>query len=189
MRIGGDTLSRSRGLPELIALLDGFRDRGVRAMLVATALVAAALVTGGLWPLQAGATLVLSPDGATVYDTVNNVSWLANADLAATNRFGLPLCTGPGNQTCVNASGSMRYDAAVAWVQAMNAANYLGHSNWQLPTTPTNDTGCGRTGPTGGNFGFGCTASAFGSLWNALGVKAPNTAVPIPSNAVGLFSN
>jgi hypothetical protein len=143
----------------------------------------------GLWPLQAGATLVLSPDGTTVYDTVNNVGWLAEANLAATNRFGLPLCMGPSIQTCVNASGSMRYDAAVAWVQAMNAANYLGHSNWQLPTTPTNDSGCGRTGPTGANFGFGCSASAFGSLWNTLGLKAPNTAVAIPSSTLGPFSN
>jgi len=137
----------------------------------------------------ASATLILSLDGTTVHDTVNNVSWLADANLPSTNRFDLPLCTGPGTQMCINASGSMRYDAAVAWVQAMNAANYLGRSNWQLPTTPTNDSGCGKTGPTGNNFGFGCTASAFGSLWNALGLKAPNTAVPIPGNTVGPFSN
>jgi hypothetical protein len=29
----------------------------------------------------------------------------------------------------------MNYNAAAAWVAAMNAANYLGHNNWQLPTT------------------------------------------------------
>ena len=83
----------------------------------------------------------------------------------------------------------MNYQAAVAWVNAMNAANYLGHSNWQLPTTPNLDASCGRTGPNGNSFGFGCTASAFASLYNALGLKAPNTAVPIPNNAVGPFSN
>jgi len=156
-----------------------------RAVLACLAVIAAC----GSASAQVGATLVPSPDSTTVYDTVNNISWLADANFAATNRFGLPLCASPGTQTCVNASGSMRYDSAVAWVQAMNAANYLGHSNWQLPTTPTNDSGCGRTGPTGSNFGFGCTASAFGSLWNALVLKAPNTAVPIPSNTVGPFSN
>jgi len=169
-------------------------DPAVRAQMVAKGWIAE-----GYGPAQvimcappnaaASATLLLSLDGTTVYDTVNNLSWLADANLPATKRFGVPLCTGPGAQTCVNASGSMRYDAAVAWVQAMNAANYLGHSDWQLPTTPTNDSGCGKTGPTGSNFGFGCTASAFGSLWNALGLKAPNTAVPIPSNTVGPFSN
>ena len=125
----------------------------------------------------------------TVYDAVNNISWLADANLAATNRFGIPVCNGPGTQLCVNASGSMRYDAATAWVAAMNAANYLGHANWQLPTTPAIDSGCGRKGPNGQSFGFGCTASAFGTLYNALGLKAPNTAVPIPNNTVGPFSN
>ena len=134
-------------------------------------------------------TLILSLDGATVFDLANGVSWLANANLPATNRFGLPVCNGAGPQPCVNPGGSMRYAAAVAWVDAMNAANYLGHSNWQLPTTPPNDSGCGRKGPTGNSFGFGCTASAFGSLFNALGLKAPHTAVAIPNNAVTPFSN
>src|ERR1700694_5539884 len=69
-------------------------------------------------------TLIPSPDGLTVHDTVNNISWLANANSPASNRFGLPVGTGPGTQICVNTSGSMRYDAAVAWVAAMNAANY-----------------------------------------------------------------
>jgi hypothetical protein len=175
---------RNSGWCDLIAMLEAFRDRGLL-----TSIGAAMLVVCGLSPLGASATLLLSSDGLTVYDTANNISWLADVDVAATHRFGLPLCTGPGTQTCVNASGSMRYDAAVAWVQAMNAANYLGHSNWQLPTTPTNDSGCGKTGPTGNSFGFGCTASALGSLWNTLGLNAPNTAVPIPSNTVGPFSN
>ena len=83
----------------------------------------------------------------------------------------------------------MNYQAAAAWVAGMNAANYLGHNNWQLPTTPLNDSHCGRTGPTGDNFGFGCTAGALDSLYNALGFKSPNTAVPIPNNTIGPFSN
>ena len=154
-----------------------------------TTIAAAALVACGLSPLQVNATLLLSPDGRTVYDTANNVGWLADADLAATNRFGLPLCTGSATQPCVNASGSMRYQSAVAWVNAINAANYLGHSNWQLPTTPSLDNGCGRTGPTGNSFGFGCTASAFASLYNTLGLKAPAAAVPTSILTVGPFSN
>ena len=83
-----------------------------------TMMGAAALVACGLSTLQAGSTLVLSADGVTVYDTVNNINWLADTNLAATNRFGLPLCNGSGSgtQNCVNASGSMRYQAAAAWV-------------------------------------------------------------------------
>ena len=151
---------------------------------------AAALVAFALWPLQADATLVLSPDGSTVYDTVNNISWLADANLAATNRFGLASCKGAGPQPCVNASGSMQYQGAAAWIAAMNAANYLGHTNWQLPTSPTTDSGCGKVGPQGNSFGFGCTLNALGSLYyNGLGLKPPNTAAPIPNEAAGPFNN
>jgi uncharacterized protein (TIGR03437 family) len=166
-------------------MLDGFRYRRIR-----TTIWAAALAACALWPLRADSVLVLSLDGITVYDGVNGVNWLADANLPATNRFGLPVCTGSGTQPCVNPSGSMSYQAASAWVQAMNAANYLGHTNWQLPTTPLADSGCGFIGPQNNSFGFNCSASALGSLYyNALGLKAPNTAVPIPSNTVGPFSN
>jgi hypothetical protein len=141
-------------------------------------------------PTVVSGALIPSQDGTIVYDTVNNISWLADVNLPASHRFGVPVCNGSNaTNTCVNASGSMSYQAAAGWINAMNAANYLGHANWQFPTTPTNDSGCGKTGPTGANFGFGCTTSAFGSLWNALGLKAPNTAVPIPTNTVGPFSN
>ena len=142
-----------------------------------------------LLPVCARAALIPSQDGATIYDTVNNVSWLANANLAASNTFGIPVCSGPGTQTCVNASGSMRYAAAAAWVAAMNAAHYLGHNNWQLPTTPLSDHTCGKTGPNGTSFGFGCTAAALASLYNGLSFSSPNTAVPIPATTAGPFSN
>ncbi|MFI5091390.1 MAG: hypothetical protein ACHP7P_15220, partial [Terriglobales bacterium] len=178
-------MSQNRGWRDLISMLDNFRGRGLLATVGAAALVAC-----GLWPSQVGATLVLSQDGRTVYDTVNNVTWLADADLAATNRFGLPVCNGPVTQPCVNQSGSMDYASAAAWVAAMNAAGYLGHTNWRLPTTPSTDSTCPFTGPHGNSFGFGCVACALGSLYySALGLKAPNTAVPIPSNTVGPFTN
>ncbi|HEV2448673.1 MAG TPA: hypothetical protein VGS58_22220, partial [Candidatus Sulfopaludibacter sp.] len=148
-------------------------------------------VACALWPSQANAALQLSADGLTVYDTVNNITWLADFNPAAGNHFTLPVCSGPNPPAlCVNPNGSMNYASAAAWVQAMNAANYLGHSNWQLPTTPPLDNGCGKTGPNGNSFGFGCSASAMGSLYyNALSWKAPNTAVPIPNNTAGPFAN
>jgi len=141
--------------------------------------------------IPAMAALQPSADGLTVYDTVNNITWLTDANTPASNRFGLPVCNGvnPGIRTCVNPSGSMNYGAAAAWVAAMNAANYLGHSNWQLPTTPLVDKSCPRVGPNGGSFGFGCTLGALDTLYNSLGLKPPNTAVPIPPNTVGVFSN
>ena len=140
---------------------------------------------------QSFAALVPSADGSTVFDTRNNVNWLADANLAVTNRFGLPVCDEAiSPKSCINPGGSMSYQAAAAWVAAMNAANYLGHSNWQLPTTPSTDSSCPFTGPNGNSFGFNCTAGALGSLYyDALGLVAPDTAVPIPNIAVGPFSN
>jgi uncharacterized protein (TIGR03437 family) len=123
---------------------------------------------------------------------VNQINWLANFNLAASNRFGLPVCSGASIdlKTCVNPSGSMSYQAAALWVKAMNAANYLGHSNWQLPTNALVDTTCPLVGPNGGSFGFNCTGSALGSLYYAaLGMRASTTAVPIPNNTVGSFTN
>src|SRR5262249_49759905 len=135
--------------------------------------------------------LQASSDGLTVYDPVNNITWLADFNLPAGNRFGLPVCNSSSNgQICVNASGSMDYQSASAWVAAMNAANYLGRNNWQIPTTPAADPGCPFVGGHGNSFGFGCSAGALGSLYyNAFGVKAPNTAVVVPASTIGPFHN
>src|SRR6202050_3672102 len=42
------------------------------------------------WPL------VLIPNGETVYDVVNDVTWLTDANLPARQTFGIPLCDGSG---------------------------------------------------------------------------------------------
>ncbi|HJT88220.1 MAG TPA: IPT/TIG domain-containing protein [Bryobacteraceae bacterium] len=156
---------------------------------VPNAIAAAALAAFLSLPRPAGAALALSPDGLTVYDSANNITWLADFNLPASSQFGLPVCGASAAQPCVNPNGSMRYQSAVAWVAAMNAAQYLGHADWQLPTTPSIDHNCGRTGPNGDSFGFGCTAGALDTVYNAAGLKSPNTAVPIPNNTVGPFSN
>src|ERR1700722_2765124 len=76
------------------------------------------LVSCALPPIKARATLVPSVDGIT-----------ANTNLPAGNRFELSVCNASAIAPCVNASGSMNYKATAAWVQAMNAANYLGPTN------------------------------------------------------------
>ena len=166
-------------------LASGLQSRGMPAM------VAAVLLACGLLPLPAGAALLLSTDGNTVYDTVNNISWLADANTPAANQFGLPLCgTNIDPKTCINPSGSMSYQAAANWVRAMNAANYLGHNTWQIPTNPLTDMSCPLVGPNGGSFGYTCMASALASLYySGLGLQAPNTAVPLPDHTIGPFTN
>jgi hypothetical protein len=136
-------------------------------------------------PVAAPASVPLVPaaDGQTVYDPNLKVTWLADGNLAAKQAFGV---------ANINKSGSMNYATAVEWVAAMNkldhGAGYLGHNNWQLPTAPTKDESCARTGRNGESFGFHCSGSALGSLYyGSLRLSEPNTAVRIPANKVGPF--
>ena len=123
----------------------------------------------------------LIPEGETVYDVVNHVTWLADANLAANKdfRFGLPLCDSSSTEPtepCVNASGSMNYESATAWVAAMNNAHYLGHSNWQLPTTPMRILAVQ-------NLGRWATASgsaAMGTRWASSTTQRWASRLPIP---------
>jgi hypothetical protein len=69
------------------------------------------------------------------YDTVLDITWLADANLSQSNQFGV---------TGINLSnGRMEWDTANNWITAMNAANYLGISNWRLPAMyDINNDGC-----------------------------------------------
>jgi hypothetical protein len=74
-------------------------------------------------------------DYQAYYDTALNITWLADASLAASNSFGLPrndnnFATSPG---IIGKGGAMDWFLAQDWIAAMNAANYLGVNNWRLP--------------------------------------------------------
>lgn len=58
------------------------------------------------------------------YDTTLNITWLANANLAQTNTFGV---------SGINGLGRMEWATANAWIAGMNSASYLGISTWRLP--------------------------------------------------------
>jgi hypothetical protein len=90
-----------------------------------------------------------------VYDAGADVTWLADADLAATEHFGAR-CTSNGIQ-CINPDGSMSHTTAEAWIQGMNDAAYLGQTSWELPPTEAMDTSC--------KSGFDCTGSPLGELF------------------------
>jgi len=154
---------------------------------------------GGL-ELAASAQLIPSADGLTVYDAHLQARWLANANLAGT-ADGVSIATTAGITT-ITPGGSMNYATAISWVTALNTqtfgqgVGYLGHTAWTLPTTPTlpaTDPSCTSfNGSGGGSFGYGCTGSDFGSLFNlkvSLGLQYPNTAVKIPGTAFGPFHN
>lgn len=90
------------------------------------------------------------------WSSMTNITWLANANLAASNRFGLPVCTDPLTPAlCVAADGAMTFASTTQFLANMNAAAYLGQTNWQLSTIDANCPGyncVGAENPMGNLF-------------------------------------
>ncbi|MBV9265262.1 MAG: DUF1566 domain-containing protein [Acidobacteriaceae bacterium] len=123
--------------------------------------------------------------GKTVYDPVHRVCWLADANLAAKEKFGVP---------DINEDGSMSFQAAQDWVKALNEYNHrgwLGHNNWLLPTTTANDPHCTRDNPDGGGgFAYNCSASGLGALYyEVLHESARTNLLPVKGSVNGPFRN
>lgn len=128
--------------------------------------------------------LQVNPGGQTVYDPIGGVTWLANANLAATNTFGLPICANPTSSSiCVAQDGSMNLASASQFVANMNAYNgtgYLGQANWELP--PSN--------PSCPTYNCADNGNPMGILYyDQFGLSAATPAVPTPNVAVGPFHN
>ncbi len=79
--------------------------------------------------------------GNAVYDCNTRYTWAADANLAASNTFGIT-----GNLTIPASSsrtitapkisgGAMLFDTATQWIQSMNNSRYLSSSAWQIPAT------------------------------------------------------
>ena len=110
-------------------------------LLISAGTANAALV--GRLPATPGGT-----DYQAYYDTILNITWLADANLAASNTFGLPYDTDLGDHPNdsygssyterILPDGNMNWGAALHWIDAMNASNggagYLGFNDWRLPT-------------------------------------------------------
>lgn len=126
-------------------------------MKIKKALLAASLSAGLLSATGAHAALTSALGGQVVNDTDLNITWLANANLAASNTFGV---------SGIGANGYMTWNTAQSWIAAMNAANYLGFNDWRLPTVT--DTGTPACDNASGN---GCVniadaaASEMAHLW------------------------
>ena len=135
--------------------------------------------------MSAKAALVSQLGGQAVFDTDLNITWLSNANLADTTDFGV------GG---IAANGNMTWATANTWISAMNTANYLGFSDWRMPTTVDPDTTCtddtaGST-PSGDALGFNCTGSEMGHLfYNELGGVAGSDILTSSDPDLGKFSN
>ena len=113
----------------------------------------------GFFTLPTQAALVSRLNGEAVYDTDLDITWVANANLAASNQFGVTsgiILTGA-------AAGQMTWDTAQSWIAGMNAANYLGLNDWRLPTTQTPDASCSTSQVNA--IGNNCTRSEMGHLF------------------------
>ena len=78
--------------------------------------------------------------GKAIYDTVAHVTWVLDANLAASDNFGLTgtttITTSGGNSLTVpliNTSGAMLFATADLWLEAMKNGSYAGTNNWTLP--------------------------------------------------------
>lgn len=74
----------------------------------------------------------LTPGGAdyqAYYDTAQNITWLADANYAATSGY--------------QVGGLLNWYEAQAWIGSLNTASHLGKSDWRLPlVTDTGAPGC-----------------------------------------------
>ncbi len=110
--------------------------------------------------------------GGLIYDDVQDVTWLQDANYAQTN----------GD----DADGLMSWTDATAWAAGLVYTNSAGtYSDWRLPTTIQPDASCaGQSDPGGGfplqGFGLDCTGSEMGHLNNVDGISV---------GAAGLFTN
>jgi len=117
--------------------------RGVLA--VGLAVPAQGALEGRL-PVTPGGT-----DYQAYYDTVLDITWLADANLAASNTFGV---------ADIDANGTSTWDTAQSWITAMNAdggTGYLGYNDWRLPLIVD-------VGADGCNFGWSGTDCAYNVL-------------------------
>lgn len=113
--------------------------------------IAASIITSS----NAGASLISRLGGEAVYDTAHDITWLANANLSKTNHFGV---------SPIISEGYMSWDTANNWIAAMNAADYLGYSDWRLPRSLQPDSNC-TWNISGKSYGPNCTGSEMGHLF------------------------
>lgn len=128
------------------------------------------------------AALISRLDGAAVYDTDLNITWLADANYAATDQFGVV-----GINTTTD-PGAMDWDTAITWISAMNDSQYLGVNSWRLPNTPQIDGSCSLQGNY--SSGFNCTGSEMGHLfYSELSGIAGSSIHTSTAPDLSLFSN
>lgn len=121
----------------------------------------AATLALSLISVSANAALLSRAGGQAYYDTDLNVTWLANANLAAGSIY---------DDGASTTDGRMTWASAQSWIGSLNTANYLGVNNWQAPEANAACTG------------YACPSS---DLYHLFYVEGINDAAPSPFANVG----
>jgi hypothetical protein len=132
--------------------------------------------------------MVYDPDFITDPTTgAKGITWLADADLAKTEHFGLDNCS--HGMPCIDSDGSMKHSTASKFIYAMNhykvngvTVGWLGQTDWKLP--PADLTGdCDFQSP-------GCNAGPLGELFfDQFGGTQGIPIVAAPNTYLGGFYN
>lgn len=105
-----------------------------------------------------------------VYDDAQDLTWLADANLAASFR----------TLSSIYADGSMKRDIADLWVAGLNHDSYLGFNDWRLPQA---------TYYLDSNFGHFLTGSEFDGLFAELGGVSGTSIFTTHNSNMVLFQN
>jgi len=80
-----------------------------------------------------------SAAGRAVYDRETQITWVLDANLAASSSFGVSGTTtiqganGAMTVPVINNNGAMLFATARAWLKGMNSCSYAGAGDWEMP--------------------------------------------------------
>ena len=139
---------------------------------------------------SAGVNLVYDNDYKPFDASSPGLTWTADANLAASNTFGLStgvdLGLYPGDssnvQGRINADGRMNWPGALFWIDAMNTANYAGANDWRLWSALNSD----GSGPCSA---FDCSNSELGHLFYTEGRLNQLDAINDSTALTDVFTN
>jgi len=122
-----------------------------------------------LFVMGSAQAALIDRGGGFIYDDVLDVTWLQDANYAQTSGF--------------DPDGRMTWDTAVSWADGLSvydSVRDVTYDDWRLATTLQPDPSCSSQSGGGVSFGYDCTGSEMGHLFNVDGISA---------GTPGLFTN
>ncbi len=130
----------------------------------------------GLGVSTSANALLIDRGNGMIYDTDQNITWLADANYAVTSGYAAANAVDNGNSTDnIFADGRMGWDAAMNWAAGLN---YGGYDDWRLFSADDNCEGAN------------CTGTELGYLfYEELGLSVGDTIFSSTAPQLTLFDN